>query len=76
MLIICADSHTCTAEALGAFAAGVGPSDMAAAIITGKIWPKAPETVKIACNGVLKPKVTAKDLICILLELMVRTIRQ
>lgn len=63
MLIIGADSHTCTYGALGAFATGVGSTDMAAAMATGRAWFKVPESVKFVYEGTLKPHVTGKDLI-------------
>lgn len=62
-LIIGADSHTCTAGALGAFACGVGSTDLAAAMLTGKIWLKVPSTIKFVYKGKLGKWVTAKDLI-------------
>ena len=62
-IIIGADSHTCTHGALGAFATGVGSTDVAAAMITGQLWFKVPETMKFVFNGSLKPWVTGKDLI-------------
>jgi len=62
-LMIGADSHTCTAGALGAFATGVGSTDFAAAMITGQLWLKVPPTVKFVYRGTLKRWVTAKDLI-------------
>lgn len=61
-----ADSHTPTYGALGAFACGVGSTDLAAVLKTGKIWLKVPETIKIICHGPLKQGVTAKDLILFL----------
>ena len=45
-LIIGADSHTCTYGALGAFSTGVGSTDLAAAMVTGELWFKVPETIK------------------------------
>ncbi len=63
MLIIGADSHTCTYGALGAFSTGVGSTDMAAAMATGKTWFKVPESIKFIFNGKLNPYVTGKDLI-------------
>jgi len=62
-LVIGADSHTCTAGALGAFATGVGSMDFAAAMVTGQLWLKIPPTVKFIYRGELKKWVTAKDLI-------------
>ena len=63
MIVIGADSHTCTHGALGAFATGVGSTEVAAIFKTGKIWLKVPETIKVNINGVLPPKVTPKDVI-------------
>lgn len=62
-LIIGADSHTCTYGALGAFATGVGSTDMAAAMATGQAWFKVPETIKFEFFGQLPPFVGGKDLI-------------
>ncbi|MBN1354443.1 MAG: 3-isopropylmalate dehydratase large subunit [Candidatus Omnitrophica bacterium] len=62
-LIIGADSHTCTYGALGAFACGVGSTDLAAAFITGKVWLKVPETIKFIYYGKLKKWVSGKDII-------------
>ena len=62
-LIIGADSHTCTYGALGAFSAGVGSTDLAAAMITGELWFKVPETMKFVYFGKLNPWVGGKDLI-------------
>jgi 3-isopropylmalate/(R)-2-methylmalate dehydratase large subunit len=62
-LVIGADSHTCTYGGLGAFSTGVGSTDLAAAMITGEIWLKVPETIKFVYNGALNPWVEGKDLI-------------
>ena len=62
-LIIGADSHTCTYGALGAFATGIGSTDLAAAMITGEIWLKVPESIKFIFWGKLRPWVSGKDLI-------------
>lgn len=62
-LVIGADSHTCTYGGLGAFATGVGSTDLAAAMITGEVWLKVPETIKLIYNGELNPWVEGKDLI-------------
>ncbi|HDP79315.1 MAG TPA: 3-isopropylmalate dehydratase large subunit, partial [Spirochaetes bacterium] len=56
-------SHTCTYGALGAFSTGVGSTDMAAAMATGKTWFKVPESMKFVFNGKLGPYVTGKDII-------------
>lgn len=62
-LVIGADSHTCTYGALGAFATGVGSTDLAAAMATGEVWFKVPETIKFVYHGELPPWVGGKDLI-------------
>lgn len=62
-VIIGADSHTCTYGALGAFATGVGSTDMAAAMATGEAWFKVPETIKFVYYGKLPAWVGGKDLI-------------
>lgn len=62
-LIIGADSHTCTYGALGAFATGVGSTDMAAGMATGEGWFKVPETIKFVYYGALPRWVSGKDLI-------------
>jgi 3-isopropylmalate/(R)-2-methylmalate dehydratase large subunit len=62
-VVIGADSHTCTYGALGAFATGVGSTDIAAAMITGEVWLKVPESIKLVYRGQLKKWVTGKDLI-------------
>jgi 3-isopropylmalate/(R)-2-methylmalate dehydratase large subunit len=61
--MIGADSHTCTYGALGAFATGVGSTDLAAAMLTGQAWFKVPATIKLEFVGKLPKDVTAKDLI-------------
>jgi len=61
--IIGADSHTCTYGALGAFSTGVGSTDLAAALATGKCWFKVPSAIKIVLTGEFQPHVSGKDLI-------------
>jgi 3-isopropylmalate/(R)-2-methylmalate dehydratase large subunit len=63
MVIIGADSHTCTYGALGAFSTGVGSTDMAAGMATGKAWFRIPESMRFIYTGELKAYVTGKDLI-------------
>ena len=67
-LVIGADSHTCTYGALNAFATGVGSTDLAAALISGKMWFKVPETIKFVCHGTLQAGVYSKDLILFLIS--------
>jgi 3-isopropylmalate/(R)-2-methylmalate dehydratase large subunit len=66
-LVIGADSHTCTYGALGAFATGVGSTDLAAAMMTGQAWMKVPKTMKFVFNGALRPWVGGKDLVLYLI---------
>ncbi len=62
-VVIGADSHTCTYGALGAFATGVGSTDMAAGMATGKAWFKVPSAIKVTLTGKLNPWVSGKDVI-------------
>lgn len=62
-LVVGGDSHTCTYGALGAFATGIGSTDLGAAMATGKIWLKVPPTIKIEYEGTLRKDVRGKDLI-------------
>jgi 3-isopropylmalate/(R)-2-methylmalate dehydratase large subunit len=57
------DSHTCTAGAFGQFATGIGNTDAAFIMGTGKLWVKAPETMKFIFDGEIPPYIMAKDLI-------------
>ncbi|MFH1433264.1 MAG: 3-isopropylmalate dehydratase large subunit, partial [archaeon] len=61
--IVCGDSHTCTHGALGAFATGIGSTDLAAAIATGELWFKVPETIRFDIDGKLEKGVYSKDII-------------
>ena len=62
-VIIGADSHTCTYGALGAFSTGVGSTDMAAGMATGKAWFKVPSAIKVEVTGKLNKYVCGKDVI-------------
>lgn len=62
-VVIGADSHTCTYGALGAFATGVGSTDIAAAMVTGEVWFKVPESMRFVYEGKPNQWVTGKDLI-------------
>ena len=62
-VVIGADSHTCTYGALGAFSTGVGSTDLAYAMLTGRIWFKVPETIKFVYKGKLGKWISGKDLI-------------
>lgn len=62
-LIVGADSHTCTYGALGAFATGVGSTDLAAVMATGELWFRVPPTIRIIFHGQLPRWVGGKDLI-------------
>src|SRR5256886_15367470 len=63
MILFGADSHTCQGGAVGAFATGVGSSDMAAIWATGKIWAKVPESVNVNLTGKLGKGVFARDIV-------------
>jgi 3-isopropylmalate/(R)-2-methylmalate dehydratase large subunit len=69
-VIIGADSHTCTHGALGAFATGMGSTDLAFAMITGENWFKVPESIKVVFSGKPKPYVYGKDLILEVIRLL------
>lgn len=63
VLIVGADSHTCTYGALGAFGTGIGSTEMAAVFATGKIWLRVPETIRVGVSGSFQRFVTPKDMI-------------
>jgi len=62
-LMVGCDSHTCTYGAVNVFSTGVGSTDGAAAMASGKLWFKVPETMKVTYNGELQPGVFSKDLV-------------
>ncbi|MHC1584754.1 MAG: 3-isopropylmalate dehydratase large subunit [Candidatus Syntropharchaeia archaeon] len=62
-LIVGADSHTCSYGALGAFSTGIGSTEAAAAMVTGKLWFRVPESQKFTISGDLKDYVCGKDII-------------
>lgn len=61
--VIGADSHTCTYGALGAFSTGVGSTDMAAGMVTGKAWFKVPSAIKVEITGKKAPFISGKDVV-------------
>ena len=63
MLVIGSDSHTNMAGAMGAFAAGIGVTETAAVMATGKLWLKVPETLDVRVDGRLSSRTGAKDVI-------------
>lgn len=69
-VVIGADSHTCTYGALGAFSTGVGSTDMAVGMATGKCWFKVPDAVKVELVGRPRPWVGGKDIILHLIGLI------
>ena len=66
-LVVGADSHTCTYGALGAFATGVGSTDLAYAFAFGELWLKVPESIKVIFEGKPKKWVSGKDLVLYLI---------
>jgi 3-isopropylmalate/(R)-2-methylmalate dehydratase large subunit len=73
MIVVCGDSHTCTHGVVGAFGWGVGSTELAAAIATGRVWFEVPETIKVDISGTLQPGVYSKDaMLYVLSQLGVR----
>jgi len=62
-VVVGGDSHSCTYGAVGAFATGIGSTDLAAAMLTGSLWLRVPESMKVILRGELRKWVSAKDLI-------------
>ncbi|MHB8168605.1 MAG: 3-isopropylmalate dehydratase large subunit [Thermoleophilia bacterium] len=69
-VVIGADSHTCTYGALGAFATGVGSTDLAAGMATGEVWLRVPETIRFNLEGMPGKYVTGKDYILYIIGLI------
>jgi len=69
-IVLGADSHTCTYGALGAFATGVGSTDMLTAMVLGELWLRVPESIKVVLKGKLKKNVTGKDIILHLIGIL------
>src|SRR5512137_2685047 len=62
LLLVGADSHSCTYGAFGAFGTGVGATDMAEIYSRGRLWFKVPETIAVRISGGIKPQTSAKDI--------------
>ena len=62
-LIVGSDSHTCTYGAVGALSTGLGATDIAAAMLTGKLWFRVPQTIRVNLHGTLPAGCSAKDII-------------
>jgi len=63
MIIVGADSHSCMHGAFGAFATGIGSTELAAVMASGKLWFRIPESIKVTLDGQLPKGVTSKDLV-------------
>ena len=69
-LIVGADSHTCTYGALGCVSTGIGSTDMAFAMLTGKLWFKVPRAIKVVLSGKKRKYVTGKDVVLALIGML------
>jgi len=69
-VVVGADSHTCEYGALGAFATGIGSTEMAAVFVKGSLWFKVPKVIKINAEGKFKEYVSAKDLILKIISML------
>ena len=63
LLIVCGDSHTSSHGALGAYAFGIGASEVAHVLMTQTIWQKKPKRMRVDVDGVLAPGISAKDIV-------------
>lgn len=69
-LILGADSHTCTYGAVGALSSGVGSTDLAVVMLTGKNWLQVPQSIRIRFRGMLRRGVAAKDIVLYLISIL------
>lgn len=67
-VLIATDSHTTTHGAFGCFGTGVGATDLAVTMLTGNLWFRVPEVIKVKINGTIKPGVMAKDVILMIIR--------
>ncbi|MDR1396928.1 MAG: 3-isopropylmalate dehydratase large subunit [Desulfarculales bacterium] len=69
-ILVGADSHTCSSGAVGCLGIGVGSTELAAAMATGRVWMKVPETIKVRLQGKLRAPASAKDAALVLLGML------
>src|SRR5712664_1276698 len=70
LLIVCGDSHTSTHGALGAYAFGIGASEVAHVLMTHTLWQRKPKRMRITVAGEAGPGVTAKDIVLAIIALI------